>query len=276
MEINVEKLIWKSEYNTGDYKIDSEHKALFSLAKRALHIAEKTDLKNDSNNLKEIITELFTYVATHFSNEEKYMEKLKYPELTAHKLIHKRMIKMLKSLIDELSSLALDEIKEKLFDFINEYFIKHIMLEDRKIKIYSTPLSEYRKSFGWKEIYSVKDENIDKEHKRLFDIASKVFEKVPKDERVDKMRTILAEVYDYMKIHFRNEEKYMKEIVYPKLEEHKSIHMDIINKLNEFIKELPQLDIDIAEKELAKTIDVYLVQHIIQEDRKLTDWLNRK
>ena len=270
MNINVNELIWKSEYNTGDFKIDSEHQKLFAIGKRALSIIDKNDIENDLADLKKLVSELFSYVGTHFFNEEKYMEKLKYPKLEEHKLLHKHMIVMLKNLINELNTLEIEDIKQKLFDFISEYFVKHIMLHDRQIRFYSTPMEKLRKTLGWKDIYSVNNKDIDKEHKKLFDIASKAFEEVNDKDKVNRIRKTLTELYDYMKIHFKNEEKYMKEISYPKIEEHKKLHANIIKTLNEFVKDLPELDILIAEKELANIIEITLVQHIIQEDRKIT------
>ena len=75
-----------------------------------------------------------------------------------------------------------------------------------------------------------------------------------------------------MKTHFSHEEKFMTEINYPKIEEHKKLHREIISKINEFVKQLPNMEISSFEKELAKIIDIALVHHIIQEDRKIIAW----
>lgn len=75
-----------------------------------------------------------------------------------------------------------------------------------------------------------------------------------------------------MKTHFKHEEKFMQEINYPSLEEHKELHHIIIEKINTFVKKLPTMDENIFEKELAKIIDIALVHHIIQEDRKIISW----
>ncbi len=64
-----------------------------------------------------------------------------------------------------------------------------------------------------------------------------------------------------------------KKQLIPKLKNIKKLHTNIINTLNNFIKDLPGLDIAIAEKELIKIIDIFLVQHIIQEDRKIISWV---
>ena len=50
------------------------------------------EIQNLKNKLKEIITKLFDYVGTHFSNEQKYMEEIDYPELENHKILHKNML----------------------------------------------------------------------------------------------------------------------------------------------------------------------------------------
>ena len=80
------------------------------------------------------------------------------------------------------------------------------------------------------------------------------------------------DLYDYMKTHFAHEEKFMAEINYPKIDEHKKLHREIISKINDFVKQLPTMDISSFEKELAKIIDLALVHHIIQEDRKIIAW----
>ena len=51
------------------------------------------------------------------------------------------------------------------------------------------------------------------------------------------------------------------------------MHSEIILKINDFVKKLPTLNEDLFEKELAKIIDISLVYHIIQEDRKIITWV---
>jgi hemerythrin len=270
--INSNAIIWKSEYNISNFKIDKEHQKLFTIAREAMNISKLKDDKEVKNKLKEIITKLFEYVGTHFSNEQKYMEEIDYPELENHKILHKNMLNMLTNLISELNKLELEDIEKLLFNFIEEYFIRHIVLEDKKIQLWNTSLEDLKKNFGWKEIYSVGNVEIDKEHKKLFDIAQDAFTQVEETQRNAKIKEVLTELYTYMKTHFKHEEKFMKEINYPLLEEHKILHHNIIEKINTFIKQLPNMEESIFEKELAKIIDIALVHHIIQEDRKIIAW----
>lgn len=270
--LNSNTIIWKSEYNISNFKIDKEHQKLFTIAREAMNVSKLKDDEEVKTKLKEIITKLFDYVGTHFSNEQKYMEEIDYPELANHKILHKNMLDMLTTLISELNKLELEDIEKLLFNFIEEYFIRHIVLEDKKIQLWSTSLEDLKKNFGWKEIYSVGNVEIDREHKQLFDIAQDAFIQVEEKQRNAKIKEVLTELYTYMKTHFKHEEKFMQEINYPLIQEHKVLHHNIIEKINTFVKQLPTMDESLFEKELAKIIDIALVHHIIQEDRKIIAW----
>jgi hemerythrin len=272
IKLNSNTVIWKSEYNINNFMIDKEHQKLFTIAREAMSISKLKDDDKVKNKLKDIITKLFDYVRTHFSNEQKYMKEISYPELNNHILLHKNMLNMLTTLISELGKLELPEIEKSLLNFIDEYFIRHIVLEDKKIQLWNTSLSDLKRNFGWKEIYSVGNKEIDKEHKKLFDIAEEAFKEVEPNLRNAKIKEVLTDLYTYMKSHFKHEEKYMQEINYPLINEHKVLHHDIIEKINSFVKKLPTIDESVFEKELARIIDIALVHHIIQEDRKIISW----
>ena len=272
MNRNIENLIWKSEYNIGNLKIDQEHQKLFAIARKTLSVIKLNNDEKEIGKIKELITELFTYVGTHFSNEQKYMKEVKYPELENHILLHKNLLDMLTNLISKLNSMNLKEIEKSLYSFIEEYFIRHIILEDKKINLWNCSLEDLKSHSGWKDIYSVNNEIIDKEHKELFNIAQEAFAYVEEKDKTKKIKEIVTDLYDYMKTHFSHEEKFMQDINYPKSEEHKKLHREIILKINEFVKQLPTMNISDFEKELAKIIDISLVHHIIQEDRKIIAW----
>ena len=272
MDRNIENLIWKSEYNIGNLKIDQEHQKLFAIARKTLSVIKLNNDEQEIGKIKELITELFTYVGTHFSNEQKYMKEVKYPELENHILLHKNLLDMLTNLISQLNTMELKEIEKSLYSFIEEYFIRHIILEDKKISLWNCSLEDLKSHSGWKDIYSVNNEIIDKEHKELFNIAQEAFAYVEEKDKTKKIKEIVTDLYDYMKTHFSHEEKFMQDINYPKSEEHKKLHREIILKINEFVKQLPTMNISDFEKELAKIIDISLVHHIIQEDRKIIAW----
>lgn len=270
---NHDKFIWRSEYNINNFKIDNEHQKLFSIAREALNISKVNDISEKNSKLKEIIVKLFDYVDLHFPHEEEYMKEISYPELSSHKILHENMLDQLKNLIPEINTMQIPEIEKTLNEFIENCFVEHIIKEDKKIQLYNTSLDDLKTNFGWKEIYSLNNEQLDDEHKNLFKIAEEAFAVVEPELKHEKIKTVLNKLYEYMKTHFSHEEEYMQEINYPQFEIHKDIHNNIVNTINDFIKELPTLSADSFEKELARLIDTTIINHIIQEDKKIIIWV---
>lgn len=270
---NHNKFIWRSEYNINNFKIDNEHQKLFSIAREALNISKVNDISEKNSKLKEIIVKLFDYVDLHFPHEEEYMKEISYPELSSHKILHENMLDQLKNLITEINTMQIPEIEKTLNEFIENCFVEHIIKEDKKIQLYNTSLDDLKTNFGWKEIYSLNNEQLDDEHKNLFKIAEEAFAVVEPELKHEKIKTVLNKLYEYMKTHFSHEEEYMQEINYPQFEIHKDIHNNIVNTINDFIKELPTLSADSFEKELARLIDTTIINHIIQEDKKIIIWV---
>ncbi len=270
---NHDKFIWRSEYNINNFKIDNEHQKLFSIAREALNISKVNDISEKNSKLKEIIVKLFDYVDLHFPHEEEYMKEISYPELSSHKILHENMLDQLKNLITEINTMQIPEIEKTLNEFIENCFVEHIIKEDKKIQLYNTSLDDLKTNFGWKEIYSLNNEQLDDEHKNLFKIAEEAFAVVEPELKHEKIKTVLNKLYEYMKTHFSHEEEYMQEINYPQFEIHKDIHNNIVNTINDFIKELPTLSADSFEKELARLIDTTIINHIIQEDKKIIIWV---
>lgn len=270
---NHDKFIWRSEYNINNFKIDNEHQKLFSIAREALNISKVNDISEKNSKLKEIIVKLFDYVDLHFPHEEEYMKEISYPELSSHKILHENMLDQLKNFITEINTMQIPEIEKTLNEFIENCFVEHIIKEDKKIQLYNTSLDDLKTNFGWKEIYSLNNEQLDDEHKNLFKIAEEAFAVVEPELKHEKIKTVLNKLYEYMKTHFSHEEEYMQEINYPQFEIHKDIHNNIVNTINDFIKELPTLSADSFEKELARLIDTTIINHIIQEDKKIIIWV---
>jgi hemerythrin len=270
---NHDKFIWRSEYNINNFKIDNEHQKLFSIAREALNISKENDISEKNTKLKEIIVKLFDYVDLHFPNEEAYMKEISYPELSSHKILHENMLDQLKNLITEINTMQIPEIEKTLNEFIENCFVEHIIKEDKKIQLCNTSLDDLKTNFGWKEIYSINNSQLDEEHKTLFKIAEEAFAMVEPELKYKKIRIVLDKLYEYIKTHFSHEEEYMEEINYPQLEIHKDIHNNIVNTINDFIKELPTLSADSFEKELARLIDTTIINHIIQEDKKIIIWV---
>ena len=132
--------------------------------------------------------------------------------------------------------------------------------------------------FLWKEEYSVNINDFDEEHKKLFELGSKLYDLVKlKDMDIyDEILTVLGELEDYTLGHFDHEEGVMQQHEYPGLSEHRSHHQAFVNKL----KELKSKDIDAAQSKITMEMLVFIADwisvHILKIDKKYIDFLNSR
>ena len=123
----------------------------------------------------------------------------------------------------------------------------------------------------WKESYRLVIEEIDEQHKKLFEIANRAYELLKNDfvtDKYDRIVDIIEELKDYAVYHFSFEEKYMASIKYRKLFSHKVIHDDFIAKINEV--DLDNVD-ESQDEYLLGILDFvvqWIEQHILGTDRQ--------
>lgn len=106
--------------------------------------------------------------------------------------------------------------------------------------------------FEWKKEYETKVEQIDEQHKKLFEIGNRLYELIKNDlvmDKYDKIMDIIAELKNYTVFHFGFEENYMVEIGYKKFLSHKVQHDDFIKKFN-----------DIDFKKIDNSQDKYMLE----------------
>lgn len=275
-KIDPNNLIWRSEYNIGSFKVDNEHKGLFNLAKKALNVRTVENDEKEIKELKSIIRSLYEYTAKHFKNEEIYMKSVEFPELRAHHEIHKELLLELHEFVQTLNDLTIDEIEESLYKFIEDYFIHHIVDEDMQIGLWVNSLQKIRKTPGWKKEYETGNWKIDGEHEKMFEILEEAFVVVPDEQREEKIRKVLHHLYDFMKYHFKKEEIYMREISYSGYEQHKQIHNTIIQECNKLLMSINDTEEKLFEKKLALFIDEHIVGHMLNEDKDIVEFANKK
>jgi len=108
--------------------VDAQHKILFSIA-RELHQAMLSGQAKQKAG--EILDRLVTYVATHFSHEEKLMQQHGYPGLVAHKAQHD-------ALSDQVLKFRSDfragkvALTVSLLDFVRKWLVDHIQNLDQQ------------------------------------------------------------------------------------------------------------------------------------------------
>lgn len=133
--------------------------------------------------------------------------------------------------------------------------------------------------FEWKQIYSVNVSEIDKQHKRLFEIGKQISDLVlARDDydHYDEIMTILQELKVYTLSHFEYEEKLMEQYGFKEADSHKIEHIFLVKRLDRLQKK----DIDTKQKEavieLITFISDWIAGHILKTDMRYKEFFNEK
>ena len=123
---------WHEEYSVGVQRIDSHHRRLFEIGNSALDQMER---KCSDDEVAETMGLLREYARFHFSEEEGLMIRYKYPELTAHRARH---IKLLEQLTELQASIAdgdgYNEVE--VLTFLQEWIVGHTLADDHRAAVY--------------------------------------------------------------------------------------------------------------------------------------------
>jgi len=133
--------------------------------------------------------------------------------------------------------------------------------------------------FQWKDEYSVNIADIDKQHKRLFEIGARINDLAEaKDgyDHYDDIMEVLHELREYTEYHFDFEEKLMEKYGYERYEIQKFEHLFVVKKIKKFEND----DIDEKQREtimgLVAFVSDWIASHILQEDMKYKSFFNNK
>lgn len=119
------------DYLTGVEFIDREHQKLFDIANEAYDLLTNTFINDKYDRLISLISELRDYTITHFADEEKYMESIRYMHRFSHTKEHMQFIEKLNSInLEEIDINQKDGIVD-LLGFLVEWLQTHIKVKDR-------------------------------------------------------------------------------------------------------------------------------------------------
>ncbi|EAI3338905.1 iron-binding protein [Campylobacter upsaliensis] len=127
------------------------------------------------------------------------------------------------------------------------------------------------KKIDWTKEFSINNYALDKQHELIFDITNRANELAKEvlehydDSLQEELKKMIVKLFDYIKIHFKDEEAYMKEIDYPLLEEHKEAHRVLVEKTKELLNHSknPQT----FAKELASLTRDWISKHFCVDDK---------
>lgn len=112
-------------------------------------------------------------------------------------------------------------------------------------------------------------DQVDHEHRRLFEIAGRVYDSLAagNEEATRAARTAVHELLDYTATHFASEERQMEAAGYPELDSHRNLHRNLLAQARDM-----EMRAEIGERqmpfELNRFICNWLVDHIQDHDKR--------
>lgn len=121
---------------------------------------------------------------------------------------------------------------------------------------------------NWTEKYSVNNEILDIQHKKLIAIVNDFSIAISEEKAVEVLEDVLNEMSAYAWLHFRTEEDLLSKSGYENQEDHKQIHDQFKKELMHFVSEFNESkDLQLVAK-VHQFLFHWLQEHILVEDMK--------
>ncbi len=129
--------------------------------------------------------------------------------------------------------------------------------------------------FEWKDAYSVRIDQIDGQHKKLFRLAAQLHQATAAGNSKAVLAELFHDLIEYTKVHFAHEEQLMMRAGYPDLIPHQAEHAALLKKVHDFHKQYEggtaPLSID-----LLNFLQDWLEKHILHTDQAYAPYLKAK
>ncbi|WP_319777538.1 bacteriohemerythrin [Maridesulfovibrio sp.] len=120
-------LKWDERYSVGVNIIDKEHRQLIDMINKAYDSVK--DMEEDKV-LRELVKDMFDYAISHFSTEEKLMEKYGFPAAEEHNKMH-HVFSMKAETLGLLVKNETQVEPVKVFKFLADWLRDHILKTDK-------------------------------------------------------------------------------------------------------------------------------------------------
>jgi len=117
-------IMWTPKLSMGIKEIDDQHKHFIALLNK-VNLVKPTENKEKVGKL---ITELMEYARIHFTTEERYFEKYKYPFAKEHMAQHEKLLSnaiKFSNKFDEVGVKVIPELALFLKDWLEQHLAKH-------------------------------------------------------------------------------------------------------------------------------------------------------
>lgn len=126
---------------------------------------------------------------------------------------------------------------------------------------------------NWRDEFSVKVAEIDKQHKKLFDYINEIHEAMKAKKTNEELGKIIEKLTNYTVDHFKTEERYFERFNYPNTAVHKVEHQVFVEKVNKFREDFSKGKM-LLSLEIVNFLKDWLINHIQGTDQQYSSFLN--
>jgi hemerythrin len=125
----------------------------------------------------------------------------------------------------------------------------------------------------WSDDLSLGTEKIDNQHKELLCILNDLHDVYDTANRQSAAEACLMKMKNYMKVHFTDEEQFMKDIGYPEIQAQKEEHKAFTDKVSDY--DIMQIMSYTPYQDMLSFLKEWFINHIIANDMKIADFLRQ-
>jgi len=172
------------------------------------------------------------------------------------------------------SSEDLSDLSSQLRNMISVFKVS-AKTSPKKDSSASKELKEGQELFPWTNSLVIGFPEIDKQHKKLVGLVNQLHQALKAKKGAAESEKILDELAKYTVTHFAYEEELFESHGYPKTEEHKKIHKELVEKVTSFQKDLKSGKAGIS-MELMYFLTDWLKGHIMKTDMEYAPYIKGK
>ena len=117
---------WNDKYSVNNAIIDEQHKRLLEILFKLERLVNR---KKDASEMVALLSDMSDYAQQHFVSEERFMQRIGYPKLEAHKEEHsKYTLEVLKFTLSHLDDAP--ENPREVLNFLTHWWTDHILKVD--------------------------------------------------------------------------------------------------------------------------------------------------
>ena len=119
---------WKKEFESRHAPLDLEHRKIFDLINKCeQQIQQRATLES----LESVLRDIRRCVDNHFAWEEGLMAEIGFPDIEAHRVLHKMLLASLKDRMQEMPFCSLTP--DALLELMTNWFATHTSQDDKEL-----------------------------------------------------------------------------------------------------------------------------------------------